>query len=244
MLFALIELSSFYKSTRFFRSNKDLQDDTALSQHLVIATLDTLFRAGIINVECIGKGTGRKTNIITVHFERFKEYEKYSFDEARTSPDLFIKTVQFKGTGCRPSYIKDEVEVSCYNNPQEYSQALSQEQSQIVSQEVSQKVPTILDTLDTLKTQYTINQIDIIDKEETLIEKSHSIDFYLELFINYHNNFNYHLLMNEQDAFYRKYEYSVDKLKENILNNTGHSLSTETILNYLLNYLQETGRFH
>lgn len=141
MLFALVDLTDFYNSNRFYRSNEDLQKDTDLSKNLVIATLVTLYRQGLIDVDCVGKGTGRKTNIITVYTEKFKDWEKYTFDEVRTRPELKIDTVKYKGSGFKADYANKEVEVSCYSQ--------SQEVSQTSSQQVSQKVNTIEETIET-----------------------------------------------------------------------------------------------
>lgn len=141
MLFALVDLTDFYNSNRFYRSNEDLQKDTDLSKNLVIATLVTLYRQGLIDVDCVGKGTGRKTNVITVHTEKFTDWEKYTFDEVRTRPELKIDTVKYKGSGFKADYANKGVEVSCY--PQ------SQEVSQTSSQQVSQKVNTIEETIET-----------------------------------------------------------------------------------------------
>ena len=149
MLFALVDLVDFYDSKSFYRSNEDLQKDADISKNLVIATLDTLYQAGLIDVDCVGKGTGRKTNVITVHTEYFKEWEKYTFDEVRNSPELKINTIKYKGSGFRASYQKKEIEVSCYPS--------SQEQSQTSSQQVSQKVNTIEETI---KTQYSKETIE------------------------------------------------------------------------------------
>lgn len=141
MLFALVDLTDYYSSNKFYRSNEDLQKDTDLSKNLVIATLVTLYRKGLIDVDCVGKGTGRKTNVITVYTEKFKDWEKYTFEEVRTRPELKIDTVNYKGSGFKADYANKDVEVSCYSD--------SQESSQTSSQEVSQKVNTIEETIET-----------------------------------------------------------------------------------------------
>jgi len=142
MLFALVDLADYYNSNKFYRSNEDLQKDADLSKNLVIATLDTLYQNGLIDVDCIGKGVGRQTNIITLNTYKFKEWETYTFDEVRKLPERKINTVKYKGSGYRASYLdKNKVEVSCYSNLQEASQSSSQQ--------VLQKVNTIEETQET-----------------------------------------------------------------------------------------------
>lgn len=75
-------------------------------------------------------------------------------------------------------------------------------------------------------------------------EEKKSIDYYIELFLNYNYYFNFNLLLNEKDLFYSKYQYSVDKLRENIERGTGIPISVDATLCYLLEYLQLTGRLH
>lgn len=150
MLFALVDLADYYDTNRFYRSNEDLQKDTDLSKNLVIATLATLYLSGLIDVNCIGKGTGRKTNIITVHTERFKNWEKYTFDEVRNLPELKINTVKYKGSGFKAPYMDKDVEASCYS----------------VSQEVSQKVNTIEETIETQSTKENILYKDIENESQ------------------------------------------------------------------------------
>ena len=91
----------------FYRSNKDLQLDTRFSQNLVIATLDTLYQAGIIDVDCIGKGKGHRSNRIHINFESFKVYQQYSFNDIRNNPTIWIETVPYKNH-YSPSYCKDK----------------------------------------------------------------------------------------------------------------------------------------
>lgn len=75
-------------------------------------------------------------------------------------------------------------------------------------------------------------------------EEKKSIDYYIELFLNYNYYFNYNLLLNEKDLFYEKYKYPVDKLRENIVKGTGIPISVEATLCYLLEYLQLTRGLH
>ena len=142
LLFALVDLADYYNSNKFYRSNEDLQKDADLSKNLVIVTLDTLYQNGLVDVDCIGKGVGRQTNIITLNTHKFKEWETYTFDEVRKLPERKINTIKYKGSGYRASYLdKNKVEVSCYSNSQEVSQSSSQQ--------VLQKVNTIEETQET-----------------------------------------------------------------------------------------------
>lgn len=140
LLFALVDLADYFKSNKFYRSNEDLQKDTDLSKNLVIATLDTLYQNGLVDVDCVGKGVGRQTNIITLNTYKFKEWETYTFDEVRKLPELKINTVKYKGSGYKASYLNKN-KVSCYTNLQEVPQSSSQQ--------VLQKVNTIEETKET-----------------------------------------------------------------------------------------------
>lgn len=112
MLTTLLGLSSLLKNEDgwFYRSNKDLQLDTRLSENVIRATLDTLYQAGIIDVDCIGKGRGHRTNRIHINFESFKVYQQYSFNEIRNNPDLWIDTVPYKDHFV-PSYMKKSEDI-------------------------------------------------------------------------------------------------------------------------------------
>ena len=80
------------------------------------------------------------------------------------------------------------------------------------------------------------------EKED--FKEKRNIDYYLELFLNYHYDFNYSLLLYEKDLFYSKYQFPIDMLRENIEKGTGNSLSVEGTLNYLCEYAAATGRIH
>ena len=105
MLFTLIQLSSFYSNEEgyFFRTNSDLSEETSLSQKLVIATVDTLYSKGLIEVKTVGKAKGKQTNYYKVNFDKFTLYEKYTKDELK-NPLLKIETVNYKAKGYSPSY--------------------------------------------------------------------------------------------------------------------------------------------
>lgn len=114
MLFTLCQLASHYAndSGRFFRTNADLATESRLSQKLVIATLDTLYQHGIIQVWSAGKGNGKHANYFRLNYARFKEFENLSMDELK-NPDLQIPMVDYRAKGYSPSYLqKDTPNVS------------------------------------------------------------------------------------------------------------------------------------
>ena len=71
MLFTLCQLASHYTKDggRFFRTNADLSLESRLSQKLVIATLDTLYTHGIVEIWSVGKGKGKHANYFKLNLE-------------------------------------------------------------------------------------------------------------------------------------------------------------------------------
>lgn len=120
MLFTLIQLSSYYadKEGFFFRTNMDLQQESDLSQKLVNATIDTLYRVGIVDVIPVGKSKGKQSNRFRLNFRKIMEYEKYSMDDLK-NPELKINMVNYREKGYSPKYL------------------------QIVSQKTPQSIPNI-----------------------------------------------------------------------------------------------------
>ena len=141
----------------FYRSNADLQGDARLGETVVRATLFTLNQAGVIDVDCIGKGKGHRSNRIHINFESFKKYQQYSFNDIRNNPDLWINTCKYKGSGFAVTYTNS------------FSQTTSQE----TSQRTSQKVRTNTDTTDTSNSLNTKEEIleNKIYKEENEISQ-------------------------------------------------------------------------
>ena len=107
MLFTLCQLSSHYADENciFFRTNADLVAESRLSQKLVIATLDTLYRHGIIQVWSAGKGNGKHANYFKLNLERIKEFERLKMDELK-NPELQLPMVDYRAKGYSPSYLK------------------------------------------------------------------------------------------------------------------------------------------
>lgn len=136
-LFGLIQISSEFADEDgwVFRTNEDLQNDMKLSQHLVVATIDTLYRKGIVSVRPQAKRMiGKKTppNYYRLNYDKFKDYEGMDFNSLR-NPDLTIETVKYKEKGYKPMYIMDEEQ----NKLQSYSNASIQD-----NHRPTEKVPT------------------------------------------------------------------------------------------------------
>ena len=111
MLFTLIQLSTVYAEADgyFYRSNELLQLQSGLSKNLVLATIDTLYQEGMIDVISVGMSKGKYTNRIKVNYERFKDYEEISIDAILNDPTTRIKTVDYKNH-FTPSYLKSKEE--------------------------------------------------------------------------------------------------------------------------------------
>ena len=106
MLFTLIQLNSYFvdDSGWFFRTNLDLVQESGLSQKIVIATVDTLYREGIIDVRTVGKANGKHSNRFKINFERFVDFEKIEMEQLK-NPELKINTVDYRQKGYVPSYL-------------------------------------------------------------------------------------------------------------------------------------------
>jgi len=141
MLFTLCQLSSHYADENciFFRTNADLVAESRLSQKLVIATLDTLYRHGIVEIWSVGKGKGKQANYYRLNYARFKEFESLRMDELK-NPELQLPMVDYRAKGYSPSYLKKN--------------------TQNVSQEIPNDFPRISQITNN------INNIENIDNEE------------------------------------------------------------------------------
>lgn len=106
MLFTLIQLNSYFVDDNgwFFRTNLDLVQESGLSQKIVIATIDTLYREGIIDVRTVGKANGKHSNRFKINFERFVDFEKIEMEQLK-NPELKIKMVDYRQKGYAPSYL-------------------------------------------------------------------------------------------------------------------------------------------
>ena len=120
MLFTLCQLASHYTKDggRFFRTNADLALESRLSQKLVIATLDTLYTHGIVEIWSVGKGKGKHANYFKLNLERIKEFERLKMDELK-NPDLQLQMVDYRAKGYSPSYLKKDTPLVAQENFQE-----------------------------------------------------------------------------------------------------------------------------
>lgn len=146
MLFTLCQLASHYTKDggRFFRTNADLALESRLSQKLVIATLDTLYTHGIVEIWSVGKGKGKHANYFKLNLERIKEFERLKMDELK-NPDLQLQMVDYRAKGYSPSYLKKN--------------------TQNVSQEIPNDFPRISQITNN------INNIENIDNEDNINNK-------------------------------------------------------------------------
>lgn len=114
MLFTLCQLASHYTKDggRFFRTNADLSLESRLSQKLVIATLDTLYTHGIVEIWSVGKGKGKHANYFKLNLERIKEFERLKMDELK-NPELQLPMVDYRAKGYSPSYLKKNTQNVC-----------------------------------------------------------------------------------------------------------------------------------
>ena len=112
MLFALVDASDYFADEDgwFYRSNADLQIDSATSQNLVKATVDTLFIYSFLEVTCVGKGKKREPNGYRLNKGMFKFFERLDMNSDIHRPENKIRTVDYKGSGYHPSYLDDEPE--------------------------------------------------------------------------------------------------------------------------------------
>lgn len=212
MLSTLLGLHSLLSNEDgwFYRSNADLQLDSHFSQNLVKATLDTLYQAGIINVDCIGKGRGHRSNRIHINFESFKTYQQYSFNDIRNNPDLWIETVPYKNH-YSPSYCKEK----------------GKEIGNTIGKGIGKKVTTNTDTTDTSNSSDTkeyniINIENILDKDKISNETQKMNTTYSSEDLNYYlDNFfipskDYSTLLTNTDSFRYWFNEDLDILNDNI----------------------------
>lgn len=257
MLTVLIGLSSLLAKDDgwFFRSNKDLQLDTRFSQNLVIATLDTLYQADIIDIDCVGKGRGHRSNRLHINYDAFLKYENYSFNEIRNNPDLWIETVPYKNH-YSPSYCKET----------------GKEKGNTIGKGIGKKVTTNTDTTDTSNTTDTINTIEnnidnnienmkinliedkdsffednernvvmIVEEKKTKCSDEELKNIYLSSFGEFLSNYpglNYNLITtNNQDSFYECYRDIVNELLMKLRTASQRNITKEDMLGTLNNYL-------
>lgn len=269
MLSTLLGLSSLLAKEDgwFYRSNKELQLDTRFSQNLVIATLDTLYQAGIINVDCVGKGKGHRSNRIHINYDSFGVYQHYTFNEIRNNPDLWIDTVPYKNH-YSPSYCKENGKKVTTNT--DSTDTIGKEIGKRIGNTIGKKVTTNTDTTDTSNTTNTIEnnidnnienmKINLIEDRDSFFEdnernivmiveeekktkctdeelKNIYLNSFGELLSNY-PGLNYYLITtNNQDSFYECYRDIVNELLMKLRAASQRNISKEDMMGTLNNYL-------
>lgn len=110
ILVRLINYSDYKQDTSFKISNEYLKDLTGYSKKIINATLSGLHRKGIITVDCVGIGQGKKqpSNTITINVSKFEEYDKIipTIENLRNE-DLMIKIDPYREKGWKVSYLSN-----------------------------------------------------------------------------------------------------------------------------------------
>lgn len=178
MLFTLCQLSSYYSDTsgKFFRTNADLSEESRLSQKLVIASIDTLYRHGIINVWSVGKSNGKHSNYFRLNVDRFRDFERLSMDELK-NPEFQIEMVNYRDKGYTPLYLKDADNYSNTSVPITDIQATSSQDSSFPLPErttsaITEIVPASSQSTNNIDS---IENTDNIENEDTINNKETNI---------------------------------------------------------------------
>lgn len=268
----LIQMDSFYpKEDGYFEcAYKTLELACGMSRPVIKASLAGLYLERIVDVVSVGQGRGKHTNRYKVNVEKFKDYEKINLGIAIMTEDKPIHQVKYKGERFQvpwneiSSEKQSEKKVTTNITSEKQSEKgtekqsekkvttnidnienidntkennISKEISKIIGKGIGKKVTTNTDTLNTSNNIETIdNNIEIIEYEKC----KESIMY----FVHYHDNYQYILLSYNKDKFMEKYRDSVVQLEKNIELKTGSTVSNEVILNYLYDYVQETGVIH
>ena len=225
MLFTLCQLSDYYADEQgvFFRTNADLSEQSKLSPKLVTATIDTLYSHNIIEVWSVGKGKGKHSNRYRLNFNKFKEYEKYSFDDLKNS-EIQICTVKgYNKKGYSTSYLKDDDKESLQENPKQPLIEIPQ-------------VPQSTNNIDNIDIIYNINNKENIDiKDNIEIEdynKNIEESFCIKINEMFDKKYSFPRMFKELAATdWECYKYFKNRLKEDI--------KTRSICNENLDLLKE-----
>lgn len=178
MLFTLCQLSSYYSDTsgKFFRTNADLSEESRLSQKLVIASIDTLYRHGIINVWSVGKSNGKHSNYFRLNVDRFRDFERLSMDELK-NPEFQIEMVNYREKGYTPLYLKDADVSASTSVPITDNQATSSQDSlfplpEHTTSAITEIVPASSQSTNNIDS---IENTDNIENEDTINNKETNI---------------------------------------------------------------------
>lgn len=181
MLFTLCQLASYYtdKNGRFFRTNADLAEESNLSQKLVIATIDTLYRNGIVYVWSVGKGKGKHSNYFQLNTDRFKDFEELSMDDLK-NPENKIEMVNYRDKGYSPLYLRDGNTAVPLSNKQKTQQDVTSTLSEHTQFIITEIPPTIsqntnnINNIENTENEDNINNEN--NKEENIINSREEIE--------------------------------------------------------------------
>lgn len=149
VLFTLLQLSDMYADNQgwFERANLTLQSDCGLSENILRATISSLFRNGIVNVNCNGK----TSNSYKINYSIFFEIEKIKMDDIKNRSDLKIETDKYKVKGYKVSYPNQ-------NNKENLFETFSKL--------FSEKVRTYINTINNKNNIYSLDSSSIEEKIE------------------------------------------------------------------------------
>ena len=212
MLFTLCQLASHYadENGRFFRTNADLALESRLSQKLVIATIDTLYTHGIVEIWSAGKGKGKQANYYRLNYARFKEFESLSMDELK-NPELQLPMADYRAKGYSPSYLKKN--------------------TQNVSQEVSEEIPNVfprnspitnnIDNIENINNEENKENKENIENKESINNKENKRKFEIDC------------IMEIEDIDKAKYIFNNDRYNQIIGNLISRGLAYDEIMDEL-----------
>lgn len=104
LLTSLVQLSTAFKSEKgwFFRTTDDLRHDSLLSENVLRASLDSLYKKNLLSI-IYNTSEG---HFFKVNFEEFEKYENIEFEDCRNDENK-IDTEKYKNSHYSPSYCSD-----------------------------------------------------------------------------------------------------------------------------------------
>lgn len=171
MLFTLCQLSSYYsdENGRFFRTNADLAEESRLSQKLVIAATDTLYRYGIIDVWSVGKSNGKHSNYFRLNTDRFIDFEKLTMDDLK-NPEYQIEMVNYREKGYTPNYLKknnvDVITSQPIATAQVVEPSITENEEYVSTDDLPNVIPIISQNTNNIDNTDNLENEDIINNKE------------------------------------------------------------------------------
>lgn len=171
MLFTLCQLSSYYsdENGRFFRTNADLAEESRLSQKLVIAATDTLYRYGIIDVWSVGKSNGKHSNYFKLNTDRFRDFEKLTMDDLK-NPEYQIEMVNYREKGYTPNYLKknnvDVITSQPIATAQVVEPSITENEEYVSTDDLPNVIPIISQNTNNIDNTDNLENEDIINNKE------------------------------------------------------------------------------